>query len=364
MAEYRQHPDPNKRSGAGRRPQGKGASSRGSTGSSAARHQNNDSRRATPVVGGAAPGGYQAYQPADARRVSSDYVKHIDSEKKKKGPWGVIFWIALLLFIVSAGALAYIGFGYFSAQNMYKDVAEEVFVPPSDPAATSLADFVVDWDSLRAKNPDTVAWVYIPGTVVNYPVVQTGDNEKYLTTNFLGEESYPSVGSVFLSAENSPDFSNANNILNGHHMRDGSMFATIDTLRDSTEFNAHRTVYVLTPAGNYRLTSFALVIASGSERLAQVHFADDAEFESYIQDKIDRSVVEPDPAILPLADMEKIFTFVTCEYTIDDGRAVMFASVVESTVDQNTQDSGEQQDQGMVDPEDIATVEDAAKENE
>lgn len=354
MSDYRHYPDPHEKPGAGRGSRKNGSSSQGSA----------DPSHASGATNGSSVGGYQAYQPADARRVSNGYVKQADSErKKKKGPWRVVFWLALLIFIASVGALAYIGFGYLSAQNMYKEVAEEVFTPPEDPAATSLADFVVDWDTLLAQNPDTIAWVYIPGTVVNYPIVQAADNEKYLTTNFLGEQSYPSVGSIFLSAENSPDFSNDNNILNGHHMRDGSMFATIDTLRETEVFNAHRTIYVLTPSGNYRLTSFALVIASGSERLAQVYFNDEAELQAYIQDKIDRSVVQPDPAILPITDMEKIFTFVTCEYTIDDGRAVMFASVVESTVDQDSKNNEEQQEKGMVDPEDVATVEEASKEN-
>ena len=354
MAEYRQYPDSKKKRNAGRRSR-KQEPMRESRRSPAGRHQRVNTEK-SPV------GGYQAYNPSDARRVSSDYSKRAGSvRKKKRGPWRVVFWLALLVFIASISALGYIVYGYLSAQSMYKEVAQEVFDPPKDPAATSLADFVVDWDALLAKNPDTVAWVYIPGTEINYPVVHAADNEKYLKTNFLGVESYPSVGTIFLSAENSPDFSNANNILNGHHMRDGSMFATIDSLRDSAEFNTHRTVYVLTPTVNYRLTTFGLVIAKGSERLAQVDFSNEESLRTYIQDKIDRSVVSPDPAILPIEDMSKIFTFVTCEYTIDDGRAVMFASVVESTDEQNTD---EQQIPGMVDPEDVAVVEEASKENE
>ena len=80
--------------------------------------------------------------------------------------------------------------------------------------ATSLADFTVDWDALKAINPDTVGWIYIPGTVVNYPIVQAADDEKYLTHDFKGSEGWiATFGAIFLAAENSSDFSDPNNII-------------------------------------------------------------------------------------------------------------------------------------------------------
>ncbi|MFR7405086.1 MAG: class B sortase, partial [Coriobacteriaceae bacterium] len=114
----------------------------------------------------------------------------------------------------------------------------------------NLADLVVDWDALRAINPDIVAWVYMPGTIINYPVAhKDGDSEYYLHHNFsLGEGSFGAeFGSIMLSGENAGDFSDEVNILYGHHMRNGSMFALFAEFRDSAIFNEHRTIYLLTP---------------------------------------------------------------------------------------------------------------------
>ena len=76
-----------------------------------------------------------------------------------------------------------------------------------------------------------------------------GDSEYYLHHNFsLGEGSFGAeFGSIMLSGENAGDFSDEVNILYGHHMRNGSMFALFAEFRDSAIFNEHRTIYLLTP---------------------------------------------------------------------------------------------------------------------
>ncbi|MDR2721842.1 MAG: class B sortase [Coriobacteriaceae bacterium] len=280
---------------------------------------------------------YHAARPAKKKKV-----------RKKSLLWQIIFWFALAVFLCSLTALGSIGYSYLKGQNLYKDVASWGFIPPQDvsgnpKAELSLTDLSVDWDSLLEKNPDTVAWVYIPGTVINYPVVQGRDNQKYLTVDFLGGRGQVvTFGTIFLAAENKSDFSDPNNLIYGHHMQDGSMFACLAGFANSAEFNTHRTVYVLTPAGNYRLTTFALVISNGHDPLAQPRFSTNEEMVAYFQDKIDRNVAWIDSNPIQAADITKCFAFVTCDYTVNDGRAVLFAAVTESTVGtaSGTQNSG------------------------
>lgn len=292
----------------------------------------------------------------------SGTINHSLSGQKKKnpkrgGPWRAVFWIALVVFLGSLIALGVIVFSYFQGQSTYKDIAESAV---EDFDGKSLEDMTVDWDTLLAQNPDTVGWVYIPDTVVNYPIVHTTDDEKYLTVDFLGGKGeITTFGTIFLSAANSSDFSDANNIVYGHHMNDGSMFAVVDEMRDSTIFNQHRDVYILTPHGNYRLQSFSLVICDANDPLAQTSFASPEEQTAYVQDKIDRSVATPDSGTVTASEVEKIFAFVTCDYTINDGRAVLFASVVEST---DPSVAGSASTDSMVNPDDIMYIEDAAKE--
>lgn len=252
--------------------------------------------------------------------------------KKKGGPWRVVFWIALVVFVVALAALGAIGFSYWQGQQTYNEIAREGFAPPDDIAAAPLADLSVDWDALKAINPDTVGWIYIPGTVVNYPIVQTTDNEKYLTHDFRGSEGWiATFGAIFLSAENSADFSDPNNIIYGHHLNDGSMFACLADFGDAAQFNDHRTVYILTPKGNYRLNTFALVHVDADDPLAQTQFADEEERIAYVQDKIDRSVVKASD-IPGAADISQTFAFATCDNLPTDGRYVLYASIAEDTL--------------------------------
>ncbi|WP_165248434.1 class B sortase [Adlercreutzia sp. ZJ141] len=265
--------------------------------------------------------------------------------QKKRGSkvLRVVIVLALVVLLVSLLALGTILFSYWQGRQTYNDIANEGFMPPSDVAAMSLSDLQVDWDALRAINPDVVGWIYIPNTNINYPIVHRSDNDYYLTHDFTGSEGWLAVfGCIFLSAENAADFSDDNNVVYGHNMNDGSMFSDIAGLEDQGAFDASRTVYILTPQGNYRLLTCSLVHCSGTEPLAQTEFSSPDEFERYLQDKIDRSVVSADD-IVEASDMKKAFTLSTCDNLASNGRWVLFAYVTESTVatDQNAYGNAE-----------------------
>lgn len=277
----------------------------------------------------AAAVGAGAYQPAAPVAVPV---------KKRRTFWRVVFWLALVVLLVSVAALGCIAFSYWQGRDANTSTAE-AFPEPSDAQLLSLADLTVDWDALLAVNPDTVGWIYIPGTVVNYPIVQTDNNETYLKTDFQGETNwFVSFGSIFLDASNAADFSDQNSIIYGHNMNDGaifggegSMFSAIASLDDPDAFNATRTVYLLTPQGNYRLRSFSLVHTEATDPIVQTSFASAADLESYVQDKMDRTVQASTATLPAAADIKQVFTFSTCDNLPTDGRYVLFCYVEEST---------------------------------
>ena len=95
--------------------------------------------------------------------------------------------------------------------------------------------------SLTAEdNPisdEMVAWVTIDNTDIDYPVMQSSDNIKYLNTDPFG--SYSLSGSIFLDSRNSPDFSDNYSVLYGHHMERGKMFGALDFFLDSSYLANH-----------------------------------------------------------------------------------------------------------------------------
>ena len=84
----------------------------------------------------------------------------------------------------------------------------------------------VDFETLLAENPDTVAWLHMPATGLNDPVVHYAeDNDYYLHRAFDGSES--AAGSIYLECTNGPDFADAHSLVYGHNMADGSMFGAL-----------------------------------------------------------------------------------------------------------------------------------------
>ena len=84
---------------------------------------------------------------------------------------------------------------------------------------------------------DIIGYVYSPGTPISYPIAYDGNNEYYLHHDLYG--NYSEYGTIFLDARVPSDFSGQNNVLYGHHMADGSMFASISNYKQQWYYDAH-----------------------------------------------------------------------------------------------------------------------------
>ena len=108
-----------------------------------------------------------------------------------------------------------------------------------------------------ALSSDCVGWITIDDTGIDYPVMQGEDNSEYLNRDPYG--NYALSGSIFLDADNAPDFSDPYSLLYGHHMDYGAMFGALDDFRDSAFFKTHRTGTLITENGPLAVTIFAVL---------------------------------------------------------------------------------------------------------
>ena len=256
--------------------------------------------------------------------------------KGKKNVWTIVLVISVIVLVGSLGALGVIGYSYWQGQQKYEAVAEKANFDPSDAMAAGeeveLADITIDWDALLAINPDTVGWVYIPNSNINYPIVRGNDNDYYLTRDFEYQEGWAArYGSIFMDYRNNRDFSDPAIFIYGHHMNDGSMFADIAKMRDEQKFQECRTVYLLTPRGNYRLRSFSLIQCGPYDLLVKTVFTSPYDFTGYVQDKIDRAIVNVGE-IPAAADINKFIALATCVGDWTDGRYILFCYIEATTV--------------------------------
>ena len=242
-------------------------------------------------------------------------------------------WIAIIVFVVSVANIGFIAYKYWNDSHRYDEIATTAF----DRKGGSLAEMGVDWDALRAINPEVVAWVWVPGTRISYPVCWCGDNEKYLDMNFDGAAGvFTGAGTVFLDGDAKPDFSCQSSFLFGHHMNDGSMFAALSGFADQGEFDKSRTIYLLTPKKNYEFRTFALVRTVGTDDLVAHEFASADAFEEYVEDKESRSPVQPEEGFPAIEDVYKIIALSTCDYNEADGRAILYGYVVDQATPSDT----------------------------
>lgn len=236
---------------------------------------------------------------------------------------------------VSLGVLGVIGYGYWHGTKVYDDISATSGLAKEE---TALADMTVNWDALREQNEDIVGWVYMPGTSIDYPIVQGENDEEYLQKDFTGSTSgLVHKGTIFLSADNAGDFSDSNSFIYGHNMNDETMFAHILAMTDQTTFDAARTFYILTPTQNYRCRTYALDVVKNTEtNILQPNFADEAAMRSYMTARINDSAVGA-PTDVDLASVTKLFTLITCGDDYANTRAVLCGGCVEQAAPANAE---------------------------
>lgn len=103
---------------------------------------------------------------------------------------------------------------------------------------------------------NSIGWINVPETKINYPVMYSGDNNFYLHRSVDG--SYLRVGSIFLDYRCNSDFTSRIKILYGHNMSDGSMFADVMKFIDSSYFDSHNYGWLSTPNAVYKIDFFSV----------------------------------------------------------------------------------------------------------
>lgn len=244
----------------------------------------------------------------------------------RRGPWRIVFWVALAIFGVSVAALGFIAYGYWAGQNTYNAIESLAFAGEDDKKALK-----VDWQALQEVNPEVCGWIYVPDTPINYPIVhRDGDDSFYLDHDFNGDTSGlgPTYGCVMLSGANKGNWSDTVNFVFGHNMSNGMMFAAFNDWRDEDVFNAHQMIYLLTPEGGWELRPFAIDRVAGTDSSIVVqNFRNPSALQAYVQARIDASLVAADTSALSANSIKKVFAFSTCDPD-NSWRTIVFACPV------------------------------------
>lgn len=173
----------------------------------------------------------------------------------------------------------------FALQELPTDEATEQKEDPAsilEEMGVPIPDKEVDIASMREEvNGDIYAWIYIPDTVIDYPVLQhPTDNSYYLNYNIDGSKGYP--GCIYTENYNKKDFSDPNTVMYGHNMKNGLMFAGLHRFEDSDYFNEHPYVYIYTEDTLFVYEIFAAYETGDEHILYNRDFADANIYRDYL----------------------------------------------------------------------------------
>lgn len=182
-------------------------------------------------------------------------------------------------------------------------------------------------EELKELNPDVVGWLDIYDTNIDYPLVQGEDETKYASHDVFGNSSI--TGSIYLSSQNSSDFSDFCNIIYGHNMDAGAMFGDIAKYVDEDYFNSHRSGMLYSDAGSYEFRIYSVLEADAyDENIYGKIFADKSESADLVE-YINKNMLHGE--VKNLNDLNKILIFSTCESAETNGRVIVVADAVASS---------------------------------
>lgn len=173
-------------------------------------------------------------------------------------------------------------------------------------------DCPIDFKSLREINEDVYAWITIPGTIIDYPILQhETDNSHYLNYTIDGIEGYP--GCIYTENINAKDFTDNNTVIYGHNMRNGTMFTDLHKFRDSEFFKENDTVYIYTPEKQLTYKIFAAYLYDNRHLMNSFDFSDREVYSNYLSEiqTMDSEEINIRKEI-QVTDADKIITLITC----------------------------------------------------
>ena len=279
--------------------------------------------------------------------MESRVVYQQNKRRKKKlrfRKWVIVVFLIFFLSIFSFSA--YKVYSWYNDNKEVDNLSDDVLkntkvkekkdnnntenVNPPEDISNDYWDYIkmnlleVDFNELLKKNPDTVGWIEVKGTNINYPIVQTTDNSYYLTHAF--DKTKNEAGWVFMDYRNDAVNFNQNTILYAHSRLTGSMFGSLKNILESswyTNKNNH-IIRLSTPTENTMWQVFSVYTIPKESYYITPNFNSNEAYQEFLNTMKSRSEVEFSAEV---NTNDKILTLSTCKDNFGN-RVVMHAKLI------------------------------------
>lgn len=272
--------------------------------------------------------------------------ENIYTEIRRKKRLNVFLIILLVIYIIYLLFSAIILLSWFIDSNQTQKITEEleeniIVEKPKDsakvelinPPVTEESDYwyyikqnllEVNFTELIQKNPDTVGWVQLPGTNINYPVVQTTDNSFYLSHSYNKESN--NAGWVFMDYRNNKEEFDNNTIIYAHSRNDTTMFGSLKNVLTTAwlENKENHLVYLSTPYENTMWQVFSVYTIPSESYYITPRFETEEEYTTFLITLKNRSIYDFNTE---LNINDKVLTLSTCQDNYGN-RVVLHARLI------------------------------------
>lgn len=188
----------------------------------------------------------------------------------------------------------------------------------------------IDFGQLQEHNSDIYAWITVPGTEIDYPVLQKSDSQDPYDNYYLNHtvdfaEGLP--GAIYSQGVNHRDFEDPVTVLYGHNMKNGGMFTSLHQFEEREFFEKNRQVMIYTPEGAFIYEIFAAVEFSDALIPYEYEFSNLSEVQRYLDDVGNcEGIFQKE---VNVSKEDKILTLSTCYSGRDENRLLIQAVLVE-----------------------------------
>lgn len=234
-----------------------------------------------------------------------------------KKVWKIVLCIGIVICLACLGLFGWKQYQAYRAQKELEAIEKSQYTErdgdePELPEGVKHGESI-DFEKLQKINKEIYAWIYVPGTKIDYPVAQNAkDDEHYLKYNYKNKPEF--AGCIYTEKANKKDFTDPNTVIYGHNMRNGSMFQNLHKFEDGDFFKKHTEVYIYTPEKTYTYKIFAAYKYDNRHILKSFdYFKDKKVFKDYLKTVMaTREMISHIRTSQKVTQDDKIITLSTC----------------------------------------------------
>lgn len=162
----------------------------------------------------------------------------------RKAQKNFLLILAIVLFLCSAVYMGHYFWGQYAANQEESTLSS---IAATKDATANKIDNPIDFDSLQEKNDEIYAWIKVDGTKVDYPIVQSADDDSFYLRHSAIDKRYISSGAVYTERHNTKTFSDFVTLVYGHNGYSESMFTTLHKFKDADFFLKNEYFYIYMP---------------------------------------------------------------------------------------------------------------------